>query len=318
MKNRVTLQMEGGLGKQVALTSLIPYFKDKYKQLIVLSSFPEVFEFHPDVYRAIGYDTAFAFEEYINPSDDIFYACGYRQNNFRKQRMHLIDAACESINITKQDNMKPSLYTADQYEEIALELKQQFGDYILVQFHGGRNPSNLDAPKNIMAKDFPQKSTIELIQQIRNKYPNLTIINMSLPGEFPIPGTVQLDFKYSVWFSIIKHCTTFISIDSSLQHISAAFNKTGIVLWGATNPKQWGWEHNINLENNQCSLDQYHCQRPYFVPSVDLKNNGVGWECPHKICMQFENTAIIEELDKLIKDKQLQKPTINMNEVIVK
>lgn len=319
MKKRVTIQMEGGLGKQIALSSLIPYFTDKYEEIIVLSSYPEVFENNPNVHRAIGYNTAFGYEEYINPSNDIYFACGYRENDFRKQRISLVQAAAQSINIPYDpDNMKPSLYTTEKEEKIVNDIKTKFGSYIIVQFSGGQNPATISQNNspNVMAKDVSYDLAIRIIKEIQEEYPGLTILNFAIPGEFPLPGTVQLDFNYKIWFSIIKQCETFIAIDSSLQHISRAFNKKGIVLWGATNPLCFGWDHNINMENNKCSLNQYHCQRPYFVPSVDIKNNEVLWECPLKSCMKFEPKEIIENLKTLINKETLLPPTVNMNEVI--
>ena len=42
-----------------------------------------------------------------------------------------------------------------------------------------------------------------------------------------------------------------MSIDSCLQHFSCnKFNKKkGLVLWGTTNYKKYGYEHNINLQS---------------------------------------------------------------------
>lgn len=45
-----------------------------------------------------------------------------------------------------------------------------------------------------------------------------------------------------------------IGCDNFLNHASKAFNKKGIFLWGANDPKQYGWDHNINLYNKvKCS-----------------------------------------------------------------
>ena len=73
MKKSVVIQMEGGFGKQVALTALLPYFKERYEKVVVLSSYPAVFVNHPMVDRAIGYNTPYAYEEYFKNADDIVY-----------------------------------------------------------------------------------------------------------------------------------------------------------------------------------------------------------------------------------------------------
>jgi hypothetical protein len=297
MKKRTVVQIEGGLGKQVALTALLPYFKERYEEVIVLSSFPDVFEANPNIYRNISYTTPFAYEEYIKNTDDIFFICGYRDSDFRKRRIHLLQAACNSIGIEHNNDMAPKIYLTKTEEKIVKEAKTQLGSYIIIQCHGAGGV-NTPLQPNIMARDYEVERMEKVVNSIKEIFPTLTIINYSLPGETEIKGTVKMNFNNRIWFGLVRECETFIAIDSSLQHISAAFNKKGIVLWGATNPSCFGWKHNINLVG-KCSFSDLHCTRPYFVPSVDIKVTGASWECQTKECMNFEPEQIIEEFKKI-------------------
>lgn len=309
MKKRVVIQMEGGLGKQVALSALVPYFKERYEQVEVLSSYPAVFMNNPNVHRVLAYNTPYAYEEYFKDADDIVYPCGYRDSDFRKRRIHLLEAACNSINIPYDKTMAPALYTTETEKMIITDAINKLGNFIILQSHGSRTPGGPKTP-NIMAKDFDIHKMEEIVKQIKSLYPQLTIINFSLPDEVEIAGTVKMDFNWPIWFGLVENCETFIAIDSSLQHMSAAYNKKGIVLWGATNPNCFGWSHNVNLEG-RCPYNDLHCSRPYFVPSVDIKVDGSIWECPSKTCMKISVEDIMAEFKKF-EIKTNRKPEIDL------
>ena len=54
--------------------------------------------------------------------------------------------------------------------------------------------------------------------------------------------------------SSIPMATFVIGCDNFLNHASRVFKKKGLFLWGANDPKQYGWEQNINLYNKRhCS-----------------------------------------------------------------
>ena len=50
-------------------------------------------------------------------------------------------------------------------------------------------------------------------------------------------------------------CSTFFRGRGTYSQFSVPFfHKKGIFLWGANDPKQYGWDHNINLYNKvKCS-----------------------------------------------------------------
>ena len=54
--------------------------------------------------------------------------------------------------------------------------------------------------------------------------------------------------------SAIPIATFVIGCDNFLNHASRVFRKKGLFFWGAYDPKQYGWEQNINLYNKKhCS-----------------------------------------------------------------
>ena len=57
---------------------------------------------------------------------------------------------------------------------------------------------------------------------------------------------------------LVNWCDKWISIDSFLQHFCAYHHlKPGIVLWGKSNPKHFGYEHNKNLHKNRFREKQF-------------------------------------------------------------
>ena len=67
MDKYIVWHVEGGLGKNVAATALLPSLKQKYKgrKIVMVASYPEVFLNHPDVHRVyrVGM-TAYFYEDY--------------------------------------------------------------------------------------------------------------------------------------------------------------------------------------------------------------------------------------------------------------
>ena len=62
----------------------------------------------------------------------------------------------------------------------------------------------------------------------------------------------QLSIRQAL--SAIPISTFIIGCDNFLNHASRVFKKRGLFLWGANDPKQYGWEQNINLYNKKhCS-----------------------------------------------------------------
>ena len=68
---------------------------------------------------------------------------------------------------------------------------------------------------------------------------------------------------------VLKGCDTWISVDSFLPHFCATMRlKSGIVIWAQSDPKIWGYKHNINLSKGAQYL------RPYqYAPWYEAEYN---------------------------------------------
>jgi ADP-heptose:LPS heptosyltransferase len=96
-------------------------------------------------------------------------------------------------------------------------------------------------------QNWPISHWTELVQ--RN--PQYTFLQLGLPDEELIPGTVDLRVELPplrAQFAVLKYARAFVGVDSSFAHATNAFGTPGVVLYGPSNPLIWGHPNNRNLD----------------------------------------------------------------------
>jgi hypothetical protein len=86
------------------------------------------------------------------------------------------------------------------------------------------------------------------------------------------------------------------------MHFAGALNVPGIVLWGATNPINLGYEFHCHLWND-CKLNNQHCNKPYNRELGDFMGSGERWKCPDPVCIEVKPEVAVEEFFKLQENK---------------
>ena len=101
--------------------------------------------------------------------------------------------------------------------------------------------------------------------------------------DIQVPNRYDLRDKFSLRqiAYLLEQTNTFVAIDSIVTHLSLHSNKTGIVIWGSSNPKTHGHIHNINLEAIR------HCGKS---PCVDLGGFIVSDDRNQTCCLMPENS----------------------------
>ncbi len=79
---------------------------------------------------------------------------------------------------------------------------------------------------------------------------------------------------------LIEKTDTFVAIDSIVTHLSLHSNKSGVVIWGSSNPRTHGHTHNINLEALR------HCGK---APCIDLGGFIVPDDTNQNCCLMPNN-----------------------------
>lgn len=57
----------------------------------------------------------------------------------------------------------------------------------------------------------------------------------------------QFDLSLKDLKDLVLECDTWVSVDNFMGHFGAWIKKSGIVIWGKSNPELFGYQENINL-----------------------------------------------------------------------
>jgi len=267
-----TYIVEGGIGKCVAFSALLPELRKK-SEVQIYTPYIDCFANNPNV--KMVYESTIPLQDpRIMASNNIFYCEPYK-SNFQFGKQHIIESYCEHHGVKYNSSMKPKLYTDQHKESVDKWLKDnEIGKYIMIQFSGGQAKWNYG--DNVQYQNInPNRNyqpflAQQVISMLLEEYKDTTIINCVLPNEPHYQGTIRCDLHFAQIHEMLKGAEGFVSIDSCLQHFSASAEKHGVVIWGSTRWTQFGYSHNKNL--------QFHMGKKWdeakFIDS-DPRNNMV-------------------------------------------
>lgn len=107
----------------------------------------------------------------------------------------------------------------------------------------------------------------ELISQIDEP-----IIQVGVEGEKQLVDNFVKNRHISELCELIGECRTWIGVDSFFQHLAWREGKSGIVLWGPSDPLIFGHPENVNLLKS----------RDYLAP-----NQFLWWEQTEHLAQRF-------------------------------
>lgn len=276
---RCLVTVEGGLGKSVMLTAILPELKKKYDEIYVVSPYFDVFKACSVVTDAFPFGQGTLYQELVlDPDTDILWREPYSNQKFIKKECHLFDAWAEEFGITLTKPAMDYIPNIDKLreaypaiEKTAEEARKQLGDkYIIVQFCGGQSPLALQRdqngnmnPYNIMAEPLKRnyQKGQQLVDLLKKEYPEHKILHFGLPNEPTYEGAVKLEVPYLTYVFLADTADKIICTDSSLQHLSTGHCKDITVIWGETRPEHFGYSVNKNI----CAGKVLNSQ-PYFKP----------------------------------------------------
>ena len=249
-----TYVLEGGVGKFVAFTAVLPELVKQNGGNPVQIHGPHFQVFANNPHVAMSYDSLSIplDDPRITRSDRIVYLEPYK-NDFVKGDQHLIESFCDMLDLKYSPDMRPELYSEHASSEASQWLKDNgvTGEYILIQFSGGQPPMNfapgVEYQSSNPGRNYPLYFVNYIVSRLRELYPNTTIIDATLPNEPAFEGTIKCDRHWTVVNEIMKGASAFIGIDSLLQHLSAVNGIPGVVIWGNTRHTQFGYTHNANM-----------------------------------------------------------------------
>lgn len=106
-----------------------------------------------------------------------------------------------------------------------------------------------DDPKKINPKHYPFWT--DLIQKLENDY---KIIQVGVEEEVKLVDDFRRNLSLVALKGLIKQCDFWISIDNFFPHLAHHVDKPhvpGVVLFGPSNPKIYGYPENLNLYKDE-------------------------------------------------------------------
>ena len=280
MGKKCLINVEGGLGKNVMFTAILPFIAEKYDEIYIISPYVDVFKACSYVTEAFepGPQCASLYQELVLDDDcDVLWKEPYSNSRFIKKQCHLFDAWLEELGIVEDvfyDKLTPNVdRVAEVFPQVqALVDKKvaELGQFILVQFCGGQSPLTPQVDQN--GKQTPYDDHQEyikrnyyqgqhLINKLKERYPEARIVHYALPNEPSYEGAEKLNIPYIAYRLLAEHAFKVVCTDSSLQHIVTGVCKDVTVIWGETRPEHFGYSCNKNIAAKRVFNGQ-----PYFRP----------------------------------------------------
>jgi hypothetical protein len=297
--------IEGGVGRQIMFTSLIPSLSKKdNEQIITMSPYPNIFENNPYVYRSLNRNTPFAWEDFImNDKHEVVYCDPYFDDQFIKRKCHVLEGWSRQLGIPYDINMLPELFLPKIYEDQAKQFKEQNGEFVIMQFASGQSPIGSDMNQPFIysgfERNYPKELAQELIIKFNKEFPDIKVVIYGLPNEgYHFEGTYSVTADYLYYAALLKESKGFVGINSSLMHMAGAQKVKGVVLWGGTSNNQWGWTIHEHISGN-CDFNNLYCSKPYLRDLGDYNSTG-RWICSKPKCMNISTDIIIDKLKTII------------------
>lgn len=287
--------IEGGLGKNIASTSLLSSIKEKYpdRKVIMTVSYPEIFVNNPDIYRVYSLgNIPYFYQDYIEDKDVlVFRQEGYFQTGHITKEKHLINNWCDILGVEYKKQTPVINFNLVQKRMINLWRRDR--PILLLQSNGG--PME-DSKIYSWTRDMPPMLVRGIVERYKDKY---HIVQVCRNKEEVINGVDEAYYQPMSnfeLFTLLAATNKRVLIDSCLQHAAAALNLPSTVLWIGTSPNVFGYDLHSNVIANQPK------NKPKLVNSYlfDYSFGGDVIECPYNDVTEIFNLEnVFESIDKV-------------------
>ena len=308
----VYINVQGGLGFNIALTHVLPEIKEKFDKIFVLSPYFDVFEsskyvdcvYKPNEIHSFIFDAK---------SEDglIIMNRLYDMDGFIKKELSYSDAWRILLGLPSKKekggtSLKANIEPEVKYPYLlksAESVYQQIGNkkFILCQFWGGQSPLDLppanennepdwskkpyDYEHEPLKRHYPVELAAQFIKLFKEAHPDVEVIMYSLPNEPSIEGANKFTVPYLTYNVMAKNdnCVGIVSIDSSLPHMTAGI-KPAVVIWGHSLPQSFGYSYNNNIIQ--------HCNRDdiLYFSALGPSGNRIDYIKPEDLLKSVNET----------------------------
>ena len=296
MDKYIVWHVEGGLGKNVAATALLPTLKQKYKdrKIVMVVSYPEVFLNHPDVHRVyrVGM-TAYFYDDFILGKDTIVFRHEpYFETAHILKQKHVVENWANLLGIDYSQQL-PKLHMNMVQKNFKFTWDRD-KPVMLIQTAGGLFQGQ--QLSYAWTRDMPIEYANWIAQEYGSKYHIIQVCRDNAPH---IPGAevINMPLTNMELFSLVEAADKLILIDSSLQHAAAAMRKKAVVFWIGTDPNNFGYKMHQNIK----AKDPKGGTKLVDAYLFDASFEGVPHECPYTDVNEMFD---LEEIKKAIAKAQ--------------
>jgi len=267
----IILGIDGGLGKCIMATAIIKVIKKKYRKsnLIVISSYPDVFLHNPHVNRCVTVDSKTPlYKEYIKDQNcKVFAANPYHTNDFLLDKKHLFEIWCEMYGLTYNGETPEMFLTQSEIQYYQPFYKMDKPLFALHTNGGGSGQPQ----QYSWARDLPSPLVNTIIDYFKKDY---TICHIKHKDQPSYPDTLAATDDYRSIAILLMNSSKRLLIDSFSQHLAAALNLPSVVGWVTTHPDIFGYAMHQNILANPFTLNPLYNHMNYqaFGLFEDIKN----------------------------------------------
>ena len=271
----VVWHIEGGLGKNIAATSLIEDLSKKYsdRKLIMVVSYPEIFLNNPFIYRVYRVGTTqYFYDDYVRDKETIIFRQEpYHQSGHITQNKHVISNWCDILELEYKEQLPKFYPNALQKTLVSAYMREK--PVMLIQTNGGGMNSTFGYS---WTRDMPYYIGVAIAEKYSKDY---HIIQVTKPSAPLIPNVEHITQQTSNFeqLSILAASEKRVLIDSFLQHAAAGMGLPSTVLWVGTSPTNYGYKMHKNILANQPKGTNKMIDSYVFEYQFD----GVIHECPY-------------------------------------
>ena len=283
--------IDGGIGKNIMSTIPIRGLKKKYpdKKLIIVSGWPDVFKYNPNVHLAYNFNNLPHFY-------DNYVLCGkslilktepYYHRDYVSKKRHLCDVWCEQLDVEFDKNLPQLFFSKDELQESFSFVSSKHKPCMLMQIHGG---------PNMVKQPFSRMISLDLAKAVADRMSNTHHILLAAYKEQPSwQGVEKISYPLRASMSLVPFMDKLFLIDSMFQHAAAACNKQSVVLWPGTSPEILGYNVHVNLRKQVCPDPECHRPNPFLFDFSH--SNQELWSCPYgKPCTNWDADEIVKAL----------------------
>lgn len=275
MSKKCLITCEGGTGKSIMMTALMPEIRKKYEDAVyVVSPYYDVMKSCSYVTDAFPFGVPSIYESIkSDPDIEIIWKDPYNNSRFIRKGIHLFDAWRLELGLVLESEFDEYVKNNPDRNNISAVLDNvgisfpqviqdaqnevsRLGDhkFIIVQFTGGQSPLQVGPEYQNINEGIKRNyyRGQEIINELKRKYPEFTIIHYALPNEPRFQNTVMYQKSYLWYYEMLKHAYGVVTIDSSLLHMAASAVKDNptlkvVSIWGETRPEHFGY-HDDDIE----------------------------------------------------------------------